>query len=165
MTPRLSLQLALPGQWELVDEVREAVRRLVSSAWGDGELADALSMASAELLENAIKYGVAGGAVDLTLTDEGEELVITVANHIDPDTRYAAQLEACLEWLHGFANPAVAYTEALQRLFAKGDAASGESGLGILRVAYEGGCQVDCDLSAAPRILVRARRKLVGAPR
>jgi hypothetical protein len=159
----LSLDLAIAHEWERIDLVREAVGRCVMAVFADEELKDALSMVCAELLENAMKYGSAGADVTLAIRDDGEALTVTVTNAIDDQSLHVGELRSRIDWLRGCANPADAYTQALAKIYAKGNV--DESGLGIVRIAYEGGCLVECDTSDPRKVVVHARRpRPAGAP-
>jgi hypothetical protein len=155
MSSRLLLELIVPHDWERIELVREAVGGCALAVFADAELRDALSMTAAELLENAIKYG-APTDVTLSIRDEGGTLTVSVVNTIDAGSSHVSQLRERLDWLRSFADPAEAYTQALTKIYA--DGALEESGLGIVRIAYEGGCQVECDLSRPGLVTVQARR-------
>src|SRR5262245_37183932 len=161
MTEQFELRLALPAVWERIDPVREAVRKLVG-VFADEELQDALSMVSAELLENAVKYGKPSSDIRLSVGVSSGSIVIEATNAVEPGSAHVHSLEERVRWLQAFDDPLEAYTAALERVYT-GDAAGG-SGLGIVRIAYEGGCRVRCDTSEPSRVTVtaRSRRTLTG---
>lgn len=156
--PRLLVAMSIADDWERVELVREAVARCVAATYGDDDLRDALSMVAAELLENAVKYGHAGASIAFRLEDAGE-LAVTVTNAVETGSPDAAKLKERLDWLHTFADPAQAYLETMAEVFKSGKVDDSTSGLGLLRVAYEGGCSVECDLSDPACVTVRARRR------
>jgi hypothetical protein len=158
MRRALRYELLVPGVWERIDLVRESVARALRAAYGDPDLEDALAMVCAELLENAMKYGRAGATVQLCLADDDDgALTVTVENAIDADSHHTRALHERVEWLRGYADPAEAYTAALTQVYAAPNI--DDSGLGLVRIAYEGGCRIDCDLSNPAHVVVRARRE------
>jgi len=161
MTEQFELRLAIPSVWERIDPVREAVRKLVG-VFADEELQDALSMVSAELLENAVKYGKPSSDLRLSVGVSSGSIVIEATNEVEPGSAHVHSLEERIRWLQAFGDPLEAYTAALERIYT-GDGTTG-SGLGIVRIAYEGGCEVRCDTSEPSRVTVtaRSRRTLTG---
>jgi hypothetical protein len=156
--PRLLVAMTIDDDWERVELVREAVARCVVAAYGDDDLRDALSMVAAELLENAVKYGQNGASIRFRLEDAGE-LAITVTNTVAAGSADAAKLKERLDWLHTFADPGEAYLQTMAEVFKSGKVDDSTSGLGLLRIAYEGACAVECDLSEPGAVTVRARRR------
>jgi hypothetical protein len=146
----IHLELAVPSDWSRIDAVREAVGRSIEAVFGDLDLRDALAMVAAELLENAIKYGV--GGVRLVVGCEAGRLVISVENAVDEGQGHARVLAELIAQV-GALEPLAAYQAALERAFA---AASEHSGLGLARIRYEGGCGLRCDTSAPGRVTVTA---------
>lgn len=154
----LHLDLWIPGDWERINLLREAVARCVAAVFGDVELRDALPMVSAELLENAVKYGIPGTGVNLSIHAEHDSLVVFVTNEIE-GVKHVDALKQRLEWLRSFPDPYEAYTAALSEIYAQAASrrAGEDGGLGLVRVSYEGGCRVDCDTSETGKITVSAR--------
>ena len=118
-------------------------------------------MVSAELLENAVKYSTPEGKVHLSISEEGDQVVVAVTNEVINPTRNIPALKQRLDWLRTFPSAADAYMAALSEVFDhKGDENATEGGLGIVRIAYEGGCGLDCDMSQPGVVTVRASRSL-----
>jgi hypothetical protein len=153
----LFLDVAFPADWSRIDPTREAVSLLVLAVFGRSDLRDSLAMVSAELLENAVKYSKSMGGVRLSIRNESKGLVVAVTNMVEEGSRHVASLRGRLEWLNSFADPEQAYAAALREVSVRGGE---ESGLGIVRIAYEGGCGLDCDVSSPGEITVRALCKL-----
>jgi hypothetical protein len=150
----IRLELAIPSQWTRIDSVRQAVSLCLSAVFGDVTLKDSLAMVSAELLENAIKYGEEGG-VTLSIGKQADRLVIEVTNGI-ASSSHTRSLEDRIAWLRGFESPSEAYLAALARVYEQSTVDHLASGLGIVRIAYEGGCEVDCYTPAPGQVTVRA---------
>jgi hypothetical protein len=150
----LHLDLAVPTDWRRIDQVREAVGHCVAAVWGDRDLRDALSMVSAELLENAFKYGAPNQTtVRVSVRQENDQLVVAVTNAVDIGTPQAQLLAERVAWVNEFGDPQRAYEAALARAYTD---ESDASGLGLARILYEGGCMLDCDTSTAGRVTVSA---------
>jgi hypothetical protein len=144
----LSLDVELQPDWENVTRASEAVALLVLGSYGDGDLRDSLTMISAELLENANPHEL----VKLSIHDDANDIVITVTNSVvgaDEVQRLAERLA----WLQAHDDPAAAWAEAIANATGpRGD----RGGLGILRIAYEGGSRIDFDASQPGTLTVRA---------
>jgi signal transduction histidine kinase len=153
----LALDISVPARWEGIDPMREAVGLLVQALFGDDDLRDALAMVSEELLENAVKYGRPGENLGLTVHRDQQGLHIAVTNTVDQATQHVPKLCEQIDWIHGFPSAAEAYRAAIERVYRRTDRS--ETGLGIARVAYEGGCVLSCDLSVPGHITVRAVRE------
>jgi hypothetical protein len=154
----LHLDLAVPTEWRRIDRVREAVGHCVAAVYADRDLCDALGMVSAELLENAFKYGSPDQTeVRLSVRQEGDRLVVAVTNDVHPDTAHARQLAERVAWVNEFGDPQRAYEAALARAYTD---ESDASGLGLARILYEGGCALDC-ITTDGRVTVSAACALI----
>ena len=156
---QLRLELHLDGQWERIDSVREAVGHSVAATFGDSDLRDSLAMVTAELLENALKYGEADAGVELSITSEPDAVVVTVGNVIKEDSPHIVALQKRLAWLREFDDPFTAYTTALAEVFDRKGPEGADSGLGFARIGYEGRCVIACDTSRPGFVSVTARRQ------
>jgi hypothetical protein len=155
----LHLDLAIPSEWPRIDQVREAVASCVDAVYSDRDLRDALAMVSAELLENAFKYG-APGPVRITLRAEDSDVVVTVTNAVAEGSTHACALQDLVSWVNGHASAEAAYAAALERAFDDRAGDCERSGLGLARISYEGGCALACDTSTPGRVTVQARAPL-----
>src|SRR5262249_49474256 len=122
--PRMiRLDLAVPTDWTRIDQVREAVGHSVAAVFGDRDLEDALALGSAELLENALKYGrPTQGDVRISLRDDQGRLVITVTNEVDEGSEHARLLDQLVRWVREQASPLAAYEAALARTMSEEEA-------------------------------------------
>jgi hypothetical protein len=153
---QLRLDLSIASEWERIDAVREAVARCVVAVFGDIELKHQLGMVSAELLENAVKYGRGPKGVTLSIRGDLQEMVVIVANAVENGSRHAQLLQRRLHWLRGFRDPFAAYTAALQQVYDRSTPDADDNGLGLARIYYEGRCQIDCDVSQPEVVSVSA---------
>lgn len=152
MNAALSLEVELRPDWPNIDRTQEAVGLLALSIYGNDDLRDAIAMVSAELLENALKYALPDTGVRLSIQEESSTIVVAVTNTVlEPDR--VRRLEERLAWLRTFDSAEAAYTAAIELALSKRDTSGG---LGIVRIAYEGGCGIACDTSEPGMITVRA---------
>lgn len=147
-TDVLLLLMSINPQWEEVERVRTAVHACLASPY-DVEIADAVSMAAAELAENGVKYGT--GDVIIALRELPGAVEVSVTN----DAAASAPLEEKVRWIGARSSPEEAYRQALEGVVLAGGVQSG--GLGLVRIVYEGGCALSIDRQGE-RVTVRARR-------
>lgn len=163
MIKALDLSISIPIEWTHVELVRKAVGLCVYAVYGRGDLRDSISMVSAELLENAMKYAPPDGMVHFALfherMHEQEGLVVTVTSAAPERSRHVDTLRERIAWIERFPSPADAYMAALAEVFEHKEG-EGEGGLGLVRIAYEGGCKLSCDTSDPGVVEVRAVRLL-----
>lgn len=162
-TCTLRIELRVAAQWSRIESVRTAVGLCVGLVYADENMCRSISMAAAELMENAIKYGRADeNRVTLAVTDEDDEVVVEVTNHVDGEAAHA-RVAARLAWIASFATPNDAYQAAILAMPSE-DGPVTSSGLGLARIAHEGGCR----LSMATRgdeLTLRAHHPLLVAAR
>jgi len=161
MRSTLQLDLWIPPDWKRIELVRKAVGFCVWAAFGRGDLRDSVAMVSAELLENAVKYSTPSSEVLISITEEPERIVVAVTNQVEEGSPNIRLLQKRLDWAHAFPTPAEAYMAALSEVFDQNETApAGEGGLGLVRIAYEGGCTIDYDCATPGKVTVRAYRAL-----
>ncbi|MSP60042.1 MAG: ATP-binding protein [Myxococcales bacterium] len=162
----LRIELSLAPEWGRIEFIRVAVgQALAAVLHPHDDRIDALSMVSAELLENALKYGARDQrAVGFTVERTGDPIAITVENAVDAASPHPDALRVRLAWIARFPSPAQAYLAALRDLYGD-ERPRGSGGLGMVRIAYEGGCALHCETPAVDRILVRATLAGPAAPR
>ena len=154
MSAALTLSVELQPEWRNVTRASEAVALLVQGTYGDSDLRDAIAMVSAELLENAIKYADPQKLVRLAIHDDLSAIVVEVTNAVVQQDEIE-RLAARLDWLNQHPDPAAAWLEALT-LATAGSTNPTRPGLGILRIAYEGGSRVDYAITEPGTLTVRA---------
>ncbi|MCS6899184.1 MAG: hypothetical protein RMJ98_06330 [Myxococcales bacterium] len=158
----LYVELHIPPEWSRIDPVRQAVGLCVAAVLGSEDLRDALGMVCAELLENAIKYGTSdphGVRLVLQQSIQGnqKEVILSVINAVERTSHHLTALQQRIEWIRSYKTPAEAYMAALTMVYERAEDHGGEGGLGLVRIAYEGGCQLDCDSPAEGYMAVHAR--------
>ncbi|HZF48506.1 MAG TPA: DUF6272 family protein [Polyangiaceae bacterium] len=162
MKPALYLNLWIPPDWKRIELVRKAVGFCVWAAFGRGDLRDSVAMVSAELLENAVKYSAPESEVHIGISEQDDQVVVAVTNAVEEGSSNIASLQKRLEWARSFPTTAEAYMAALSEVFDQNELApAGEGGLGLVRIAYEGGCTIDFDARPG-EVTVRAYRAIAG---
>jgi hypothetical protein len=144
-----SLSLSVRGDISAILDAQQEVRRFVQAKLGDAK-ALLMEMVAAELLENAVKHGEPDPR-GIELLVEGEVRFIEVTSTVrDEDL---ARLEARVTWLAEQGDPQQAWLRALSEVFQ-----SGKFGLGLARIASEGGCRISLRMLSKGRLAVRAYR-------
>ena len=143
---RRSIDMTLGPHWDHIEEVRRRTRVFLKSQGLSRELIDAVTMVSSELVENGMKYGSFKDSeksltFNLNIVDKN---VIVEVTH--PTSASAAshlrRLDKTIQWIRGFQDPFQAYLERLKEV-ARRPIADNESGLGLVRIAYEGKSIID----------------------
>ena len=136
------LQLTLAPMWPNVREIRRRVGMTMEQC--PAQLRSAAVMTSSELVENAIKYGESvPGAKTVTFLLEAtpEVLRIRVVNG-STNALGVAELARRVDELRRADDKQALYLARLEELLARAD----ESGkLGIYRIGFEGGFELDLD--------------------
>lgn len=122
-------------------------------------LAEQLAMVASELLENAVKHGEEG-PITLTVQESAGQLEVAVENPVGTDPVGTARLAQRIALIRQFASAREAYLTALLEVYEQGLAsgASGQSTLGLARIAAEGECLLELEQSRPGWVTVRARR-------
>jgi hypothetical protein len=144
-----SIDLPVRSEWSNVDLLRTSVQNCFTAIFSDIEGCHSLAMVTGELIENAIKYGDWSGPDEqrfhLRVWGEGRSAHVSVENPVQQSDGNAAEVMKTLGWMRGFASPCDAYRAKLLEVAAAARA-PGDSKLGLVRIAYEGNCQLTAEL-------------------
>lgn len=154
-----SMKLEIKPLWDEVERVREESAIFLTSKGLEKDAVFSLSMVVGELVENSIKYGKQGdekALVGISLDVSGGLVTVEVTNLVD-DTAYAhlARLDRTIQWIRGFQDPFEAYVERMKEV-ARRQMEDKESGLGLVRIAYEGRAILDFFLDESEILNVSA---------
>lgn len=149
MTTALSLALSLRGDPREIVEAQGEVGRFLLGLLGEAA-AHEMEMVAAELLENALKHGQPDPR-GIELIVQGDGKFIEVVSTIRPED--FAPLEERVRWLSEQGDPQQAWLRALSEVFQRG-----AFGLGLTRIASEGGCRISLRMASPGRLAVRAYR-------
>lgn len=144
--------------WDAVPVAQHDTAAFYTGHGLDVDTVHAMAMVATELIENAVKYGAFTGddQVGVSLCAEAGTLSVQVTCPIPADNdEHLERLDRMIQWIRGYQDPFEAYVERLkvvsaQRLDSK------ESGLGLVRIAYEGRAVVDFFVDHDDRLLVSA---------
>jgi hypothetical protein len=144
-----SIDLPVRSEWSNVDLLRTSVQNCFTAVFSDIEGCHSLAMVTGELLENAIKYGDWSGAEEqrfrLRVWGEGRSAHVSVENPISGD-EHAGEVLKMLGWMGTFPSPDEAYRAKLLEI-AAAERGVGVSKLGLVRIAYEGNCKLNAEIS------------------
>jgi hypothetical protein len=144
-----SIDLPVRSEWANVDLLRTSVQNCFTAIFSDIEGCHSLAMVTGELIENAIKYGDWTGPDEqrfhLRVWGEGRSAHVSVENPVQNGDGNAAEVLRTLGWMRNFPSSIEAYRAKLLEV-AEADRAAGNSKLGLVRIAYEGNCQLSAEL-------------------
>jgi hypothetical protein len=146
---RFSIDLPVTSRWENVDLLRTSVQSCFTAVFQNVDGCHAIAMVTGELLENAVKYGAwspESGSFRLRVEGAARSATITVENPIVPEDPNVASLVSTIRWIRGYPDAGDAYRAKLLEI-ASGPRDLGASGLGLVRVAYEGSCTLDAQIA------------------
>ena len=163
------LELPLQPEWQNVDLLRLAILNCLSAVFGDPDLSESVGIVTSELLENAIKYGdwshAAGRSLRLSVKGGGTQVNVEVASPIHEASPHLASIRSTLEWIRKFPSAREAYISRMRAIAEHlRDEQSGESKMGLVRIAYEGPCDIDAEAGPDGVMHVRATIPTSGAP-
>ncbi len=141
-----SLKLEINPDWSEIDNVRNSCTQFLKSHGFPGELIHSLSMILSELVENSIKYGDFEDSrkeVLIYLNISKNYITIEVNNPVDQNNfHHLKRLDKTIQWIRGYQDSFQAYIEKLKEI-ARKPLEDEESGLGLVRIAYEGKAILD----------------------
>jgi hypothetical protein len=140
------LHVSVRPEWAELERVRSASSGFLANAGLEQDAIDAVTMVACELSENAIKYGrfdAPEAEVALAVTVDDRAATVEVKNPVgagrDEELR---RLDQMIQWIRGYQDPFQAYVERL-RIVSAQSLDTRESGLGLVRIAYEGQSVLD----------------------
>src|SRR6185436_8250437 len=149
----------IPCDWDLAAKLWSECSDFLTARGLDRDEVYALTMAASELLENAVKYGdwerAPKDIIALTIEVGARSVTVEVQCPTADDLRALRKLDEQIQWIRGFQSPFEAYVERLKLVSARGHDV-GESGLGLIRIAYEGRCVVDFYVTPERRLAMSA---------
>ena len=161
-----TLSLDVDPVWESIDQVRRENESFLRTHGIPQPSVEALSMVSCELMENAVKYGYFDGDVkriESRCTVDADNVVLEVRSPVRPgDDAAMARLDHMIQWIRGYQDPFQAYLMRLREVSSQSMETS-ESGLGLVRIAYEGQSVLDFFVDSASVLNISALHTLEGA--
>lgn len=153
------LTLNIEPVWTQIDQVRASVAAFLTQRSFHRDVIDALAMVACELTENATKYGrftPAQPRLAILVEVSPALIVVEVKNPVDPsDDVHLGRLDRAVQWIRGYQDPFEVYLARLREVSAQ-SLYSSESGLGLVRIAYEGQAILDFYVNAESILAVSA---------
>ncbi|UCE56803.1 MAG: hypothetical protein JSV31_15585 [Desulfobacterales bacterium] len=141
-----SIKLIMKPKWDEIEKIRNKSSNFLVSQGISNNSIQALTMVISELVENSVKYGKFLSPKNTVIINIhiDENIVTTeVINPVDNTVfKHLKKLDKTIQWIRGFQNPLEAYTERL-RVVSKKPLNDEDSGLGLVRIAYEGKAILD----------------------
>jgi hypothetical protein len=143
---RRSIDMTLGPHWDQIEEVRRRTRVFLKNQGLSRELIDAVTMVSSELVENGMKYGSfkdSEESLTFNLNIVDKNVIVEVTHPTNASAAaHLRRLDKTIQWIRGFQDPFQAYLERLKEV-ARRPLGDNESGLGLVRIAYEGKSIID----------------------
>ena len=135
------VSIDLKPDWSELDKISELVKNFFGKSSFTQDDYDAIKMVTTELVENGIKYGYfpfSESTIRISFKKKKNRVLVEVQNLIkDSEVEHLRRLDSNIQWIRGYQNPFEAYVEKLKEISTK-TLVEGESGLGLVRIAYEG---------------------------
>lgn len=135
------ISMSIKPEWDKIREVRIRTENFLKSQNLKDNVIDAIIMNTCELLENAVKYGsfinnTTGITASISISDS--DIIVEVKSPVkDENDLHFRKLDRLVSWIRGYKNPFEAYTDKIKEI-ARQSVSDDQSGLGIVRIAYEG---------------------------
>jgi hypothetical protein len=136
-----AIGMSIGPKWEAIEGVRTKTRAFLKNHGLSKELMDAITMVCSELVENGMKYGYferPESRLKLKLHILEKNIIAEVTHPISANAaQHLRRLDKTIQWIRGYQDPFQAYIEKLKEV-ARRPINDSESGLGLVRIAYEG---------------------------
>jgi hypothetical protein len=136
-----TIKLTLKPDWDEIEPAREKSAKFFETHGFAEDHVNSLIMVVSELAENAVKYGAypdGGGSIGLGIEIGNKTVIIEVTNPVKTgDLSFLKHLDETIQWIRGFQDPFEAYAIRLKEVATR-PLADRESGLGLVRISYEG---------------------------
>lgn len=141
-----SIEFSIKPEWDEIEIVRNESTDFLQSHGLSDDAVHSLSMIISELIENGIKYGdfqIVEKKVVVLIQIEQNNVTIEVNNPVDLHAlEHLTRLDKTIQWIRGYQDPFEAYIKRIKEV-AKKPLHDEESGIGLVRIAYEGKALLD----------------------
>ena len=141
-----SIEFSIKPDWDEIEKVRNESAEFLQSHNLCDETIHSLSMIISELIENGIKYGdftMVTDKVEVVINIETSVVTIEVINPVNENAfQHLSRLDRTIQWIRGYQDPFEAYIERIKEV-SKKPLQDVESGIGLVRIAYEGKALLD----------------------
>lgn len=157
------IELPLHPGWEAIEPLRASALACVGAIFPQQGVAPGIALVAAELLENAVKFGRwqegEEGYFGLRIDGHDDRVEIVVSNPVDPAGVDVVRLAEEIERIAASPSPQEAYAKAVRSV-----ALGKRSSLGLLRAAYEGGCDLSVEVKGRVVHVRGVTRRLAPPP-
>ena len=158
-----SMKVAIKPDWDEIEAVRGQAGRFLEQRGLSANVVQSMVMVISELVENSIKYGSfpqPDSTVEIKLEAGSRMITAEVSNAVDKTSlKHLQNLDRMIQWVRGYQDPFEAYVVRLEEV-SKKPLHDEESGLGIVRIAYEGKVLLDFFVDEDSLLTVSAVRNL-----
>ena len=141
-----SIEFSIKPEWGEIEKVRNESLYFLQSHGLSDDAVHSLSMIISELIENGIKYGdfrMGENKVGVSIQLEHNNVTIEVSNPVDQlALKNLNRLDKRIQWIRGYQDPFEAYIKRIKEV-SKKPLDDEESGIGLVRIAYEGKALLD----------------------
>jgi hypothetical protein len=135
------IELRFGPRWKYISVVRAFIQSFLVVGFLDNARADKIAMAASELLENAVKYATGEEtSISVAISALDDTVDISVSNRASPEA--IAALKSKWETVMS-GDPLDAYVQMMRDAAMRND---GKSQLGLVRIRYEIGGEMDLDV-------------------
>ena len=144
------IELKFGPRWKYISVVRAFIQNFLAVSILENGKADKIAMAASELLENAVKYASAEETNILVQVSPNSEkrVRMTVENKTTPEA--AAALKVLFDEISQ-GDPLEAYMKRMREAALRSD---GKSQLGLARIRYETGADMNLEVSEDGRVVL-----------
>jgi hypothetical protein len=143
---KTEFKLEILPDWNEIHNVYSAVHNFFSSCSLQYDDIDMFTMITCELAENSIKYGdykKDDKAIEINVKVMNKKIIIIVKNPVGETSKpYLHELDKTIQWARGFQDPYEAYIKRMRQISME-PFDNDKSGLGIVRIFYEGRAIID----------------------
>jgi hypothetical protein len=153
-----TLHMKVKPEWDAIRTAWDPCDRFLQGNGLDRDATYGMCMVARELLENAVKYGRydgGGPAIDLSVEVSASEVTVEVKSPVGVGSEDLREFDRTIQWIRGFQDPFESYVERLKLASAHAFGAE-RGGLGLTRIAYEGGSVLDFYVDASNTLAVSA---------
>ena len=141
-----SIEFKVQPEWDEIEKIRNESAEFLQAHELSDDTIHSLSMIISELIENGIKYGnfkLEENRVSVIINIDRNTVTIEVLNPVDEDAdKHLSRLDRTIQWIRGYQDPFEAYVERIKEV-SKKPLKDTESGIGLVRIAYEGKALLD----------------------
>ncbi len=141
-----SIEFDVKPDWDEIEKVRNESADFLQAHELSDDTTHSLSMIISELIENGLKYGdfeTEGNKVVVIINVAANMVTVEVLNPVNKSAyEHLSKLDKTIQWIRGYQDPFEAYIERIKEV-SKKPLHDMESGIGLVRIAYEGNAVID----------------------